>query len=105
MAVHLLKWIHFVNEQGLGELSFHYIRDKEKHEVDFLVCKNKKPWIAIECKKNADSNPTGIYYFSDRLNIPHSFVLSLEPIPTVRKTQDTREIIRMSASEFLSHLI
>ena len=36
IAAHLHKAIHFWNDTGQGEFSLHYLRDKDKHEVDFF---------------------------------------------------------------------
>src|SRR3989338_965038 len=36
VACHLLKAVHFWTDHGLGLYDLHYIRDKEKREVDFL---------------------------------------------------------------------
>ena len=103
--MHLFKWVNFANELGLDNLSLHYVRDKEDHEVDFLICRKRKPWIAVECKKKADSNPASIYYFSEKLGITKSFVLSLERIPFDSRIIDGRQIVRMSAADFLAGLV
>lgn len=105
VGAHLLKFVDFVNQLGLDELSLHFAKDKEGHEVDFLICRKRKPWIAIECKANANANPSGIYYFSERFDIPHSFVLSLDPIQIERRRIGKRMITRAAAADFLSRLI
>lgn len=50
IASHLLKSVHYWTDAGLGEFNLHFIRDKEKREVDFLVTENNKPFMLIECK-------------------------------------------------------
>lgn len=58
-------WEHFVlNELNtfLEHNSFiHYWRDKQKHELDFIITKRGKAPIALECKWRADSADMGIF--------------------------------------------
>ncbi len=49
-------WEHFVLNEIQGHLQFrdiHYWRDKQKHEIDFILTPRGKPPIAIECKWKA----------------------------------------------------
>lgn len=64
IASHLLKAVHFWTDRGLGEYKLHFLRDKEKREVDFLISKNQKPWILIEVKTsdNAGISKSLIHY-------------------------------------------
>jgi predicted AAA+ superfamily ATPase len=50
IACQLLKSCHFWTDTGEGDFQLYYLRNKEKQEIDFLIVKNKKPWIAIESK-------------------------------------------------------
>ena len=50
VASHLLKATHFWTDIGLSEYKLHFVRDKEKREVDFLVTKDQTPWLLIEVK-------------------------------------------------------
>lgn len=50
IASHLYKAIHFWNDIGIGDFSLHFLRDKDKKEVDFLISKNQKAWALIEVK-------------------------------------------------------
>jgi len=43
IASHLLKATHCWTDQGLGDYRLHFLRDKEKREVDFLVSKDNHP--------------------------------------------------------------
>jgi hypothetical protein len=57
IAGHLQKAIHFWTDSGIGLFELNYVRDKEKHEVDFLISRDKKPWMLIECKRS-DTTPS-----------------------------------------------
>ena len=52
VASHLLKFCHFWTDNGYDDFELFYLRNKEKEEIDFLICKNKKPWLPIEVKLN-----------------------------------------------------
>jgi hypothetical protein len=73
MASHLLKWCHFCQDWGYQPLALHFVRDKEKREVDFLITKEKKPWLLIEAKLgDATPNPA-VHYFANKLSVQHKF--------------------------------
>lgn len=50
VALSIYKEITYRNEVLGEQYSLHYLRIKTKAEVDFLICKDGKPIIMIECK-------------------------------------------------------
>ena len=74
LACHLNKAVDFWNDIGLGSYELYYLRDKEQHEVDFLIVKNKKPWIMIDIKSSerAQLNPS-LLRFHEQLKVPYVF--------------------------------
>lgn len=50
VASHLLKTCHYWTDTGEGLFELFYLRNKEKKEIDFLITKNKIPWLPVECK-------------------------------------------------------
>ena len=59
VACHLLKAVETWTDMGLGEYSLHYIRDKNKNEIDFLVARDGEPWFIAEAKTSDTSvSPT-----------------------------------------------
>jgi len=50
VASALLKAVHLWTDHGLGEFGLHFLRDKEKREVDFLVSRDGRPWLLVEAK-------------------------------------------------------
>ena len=75
MANQLLKWCHFSQDWGFSPLDLHFVRDKEKREVDFLITKQKKPWILIETKLKSTNVGPSIHYFADNLQVKHKFLV------------------------------
>ena len=79
IASHLLKAVHMWTDLGMGQYDLHFLRDKDKQEVDFLVTKNRKPWIMIEVKTSMnDSLSSNLDKFSKQLKPKHIFQVSIE---------------------------
>ncbi|MBI2605329.1 MAG: ATP-binding protein [Deltaproteobacteria bacterium] len=57
VASHLLKSAHLWTDVGYGEFELHYLRNKEKAEIDFVLACERKPVVAVECKLS-DSMPS-----------------------------------------------
>lgn len=79
IASHLYKAVHFWTDTGLGDYALHYVRDKEKREVDFLVTKDAKPWLLVEVKKSpATALSASLKHFSKAMAVPHAFQVAVE---------------------------
>lgn len=63
IAVHLLKWVQFLQDTEARDIELRYYRDVDNREVDFVICEESKPTIAIECKWNDGSVGKGLKYF------------------------------------------
>lgn len=50
VALHLLKWVHFLQDSEGSNVNLCYFRDIDRREVDFIVTEKAEPIIAIECK-------------------------------------------------------
>ena len=75
MASHLLKAVHFWNDTGKGTFNLHYLRDKQKREVDFLVLRDGKPFILTECKVSEKAFPQNLSYFDNIIKPQHCFLV------------------------------
>lgn len=105
VAVHLLKYVNYINDTGLGNLSLHYVRDKEKREVDFLICKDRRPEILIECKLKNQNIHDALIHYAGVLRPNRAIQLTAEdfsPLST-RKNSGIIEII--PAAAFLAELV
>lgn len=106
VACHLLKAIHFWNDLGFGNFELFFIRDKEKNEVDFLVTKEKLPWILIEVKKSDNQGISkNLFSFQEKTQATHAFqvVLDLE-FEDIDCFSYSKPVI-VSLKTFLSQLI
>ncbi len=57
VAHHLLKACHYWTDTGEGDFQLCYLRDKERHEIDFLILRDGKPWLPVEAKLS-DTKPS-----------------------------------------------
>lgn len=63
VACALLKRLHFLEDTAGEKCTLHYLRDKEKREVDFLTVRDGKPEWLIETKLT-DTDISQLKYFS-----------------------------------------
>ncbi len=75
-----------------------FIRDKDKHETDFVIIKDRKPWALVEVKYS-DSSVDGHHAVNAQAlgGIPVVQVCYQEGIAS----QEKKNIFRISASKFL----
>lgn len=106
VASHLLKAIHWWEDTGFGQFGLHYLRTKDKREVDFLVTKNDKPWFMVEVKTSATKRTsTSLDYFHQRIGTEHAFQLSFAKPSDRNDCFDITHPVTVSASTFLSQLV
>lgn len=77
VALHLLKWVHFLQDIEGRELELRYFRDIDGREVDFIVTDKLKPILAIECKSTDTTISAGLKYFQAKFPECKSVQISL----------------------------
>jgi predicted AAA+ superfamily ATPase len=104
IASHLLKYCDYLHDVGCGDFGLRYIRNKEKKEIDFLLIKNRKPWIPVEVKLNDDEPSSNWSAFM-------AYLKCTKAIQVTRKSgvfkiikQDGYELLIVSADKFLLYL-
>ncbi|MBI4179820.1 ATP-binding protein [bacterium] len=102
VALHLHKACDAWTDLGFGECALHYVRDKEKREADFLVVKDKKPWLLIETKQSSSSPAPALKYFRERLKAPHAYQLVRDAPPAFLAKRHGVTVV--SAARFLARL-
>jgi uncharacterized protein len=105
VACHLHKACHYWTDQGLGNFGLHFLRDKEKREVDFLVSKNDQPWFLVEVKQANSSINKNLAYFQKQIKAKHAFQLIIDAdfIDIDCFTYDYP--VKVPAKTFLSQLV
>lgn len=106
VAVHLLKAVHFWTDCGLGEFELYFLRDKDKREVDFLVTKERKPWMLIEVKNSSkDSLSPSLKYFQEEIRPEYAFQIAFDLDYIDFDFRELKKPKIIPASTFLSQLI
>ncbi|UCH95136.1 MAG: ATP-binding protein [Candidatus Aminicenantes bacterium] len=80
VAIELKRLIFYWNELGAGRFSLHYIRNKDKLEVDFLVTEKNEPLLLIEAKASQETPSRNLYYFQQVLDVPAVQLVNKEGI-------------------------
>lgn len=79
VAVHLQKAVNYWTDRGFGEFDLHFIRDKEKREVDFVISKNKKAWFLVEVKSSVHNKLSkNLIHFQKATQASHAFQLAFD---------------------------
>lgn len=73
VALHLLKLVDAWNDAGHGDFALHYVRDKERREVDFLITDRRKPFWLVEAKLADEDISPSLRYFHERLGTRKAF--------------------------------
>ena len=73
VACALLRELHFIEDTTGNQVNLQYIRDKEKHEVDFLNLINNKPLSMVEVKMSEDKFSPSLFRFHQYLKCSKPF--------------------------------
>jgi len=75
VALHLLKATRLWKAMGDGDAGLHYLRDKEKREVDFVLTEKGKPFCLVECKAREEALSPHLVHFQKKLAVPFAIQL------------------------------
>lgn len=101
VASHLLKACHYWTDSGEGAFDLFYLKDKQKHEIDFLITKNKQPFLPIECKLNATNISSNFHSFNKHLKLRNIVqIVNKSNIKSVKNIDECRYVV-ISADQFL----
>ena len=103
VALELLRAIHSWNERGYGRFTLHYIRNKEKEEVDFLIANDNNPVLLVETKLSEGTPARSLVNFQNILNIPAVQLLNKEGVFKYIKNNKNKILI-ITAHRWLSSL-
>lgn len=105
VAGHLLKACHYWTDSGKGLFELRYLRNKEGHEIDFLITRDRKPWLPVEVKLSDTLLSDSWRVFLPQIKCKVALQLVATPkINTVTRQGDTM-IYTLSASSALSVLV
>jgi hypothetical protein len=105
LALHLLRTVHWAADVEGEKLQLRYFRHRNGLEVDFVVLRGRRPWLAVEATLS-DSAPTrGLRYFIERSRPEVAFQVVLRDaherrLPDIGPTR----VEVVSAARFLANL-
>ncbi len=70
VALELWRAVTSWNDMGYGSFSLHFIKNKEQQEVDFLIAKDRKPFLLVEAKLSDMEASPALKKFQRALNVP-----------------------------------
>ncbi|MBN1962068.1 MAG: ATP-binding protein [Deltaproteobacteria bacterium] len=105
IATHLWRAIDWAADVEGERLQLRYFRHREGHEVDFVLLKEHKPWIAIKAKLSDCELAPSLRYFVERVQPNYAFQVVLNAKNERRLPDIGRTKVRIvSATRFLANL-
>lgn len=105
IAFHLLKYCNLITDLGYGDLNLRYLRNKEQKEIDFLILKDKKPWLPIKIKLTDETPSKNWSYFLTRLPCTCGIQVVMKPGVFKIVYIEGKKVLIISASDLLNYLV
>lgn len=70
VALELARAVSCWNAMGEGTFSLHFVRNKEKQEVDFLITDDREPFLLVEAKLGAEEPARSLLAIQRALPVP-----------------------------------
>ncbi len=103
VAMELYRAVTLWNDMGYGDFSLHFIKNKEKQEVDFLLANSREPFLLIEAKMTDEQPSKSLQIFQSALNVP-AVQLTNEGDSYRLVSNDKNKILIAPAYQWLSQL-
>jgi predicted AAA+ superfamily ATPase len=104
VALHLLKATRLWKATGEADAGLHYLRDKEKREVDFVLTEKGKPFCLVECNAREEEISPHLVYFQKKLAVPFAIQLVHKSGVCKKLRKETLTQWVISADRWLSAL-
>jgi predicted AAA+ superfamily ATPase len=105
VASHLLKYCDFLTDTGVGNFELRYLKNKEKYEIDFLILRDKKVFLAIEAKYGDEQPSLSWAKFLGRIDCHYGVQLVMKPNVFKIHEYSGYKILVISAASFLQYLV
>jgi len=106
IASHLLKATQWWTDIGLGSYQLYFIRDKERREVDFLLTRDKQPWLLVEVKSSGKTKLSPhLARFQEKTGAPHALQVAIDHEYVEGDCFSLRHPAIVPAKTFLSQLV
>ena len=105
VALHLLRLAHWAADVEGERVELRYFRTRMGHEVDFVLLRGGRPWIAVEAKLAEQPLDPGLRYLLERVAVPFAFQVHLRGGRERRAADVGKSKVRhVSAARFLASL-
>ena len=105
VASHLLKFCHFWTDNGYDVFELYCLRNKDKEEIDFLICKNEKPWLPVEVKLNDVTPSVNWKKFINQISCNCGIQIVQRPNYWKCHEYGKKKVLVASAADILSYLV
>lgn len=102
VACHLLKWVDYKNDTEGEDYELRYFRDIDCREVDFVITKDGKIEMAVECKYDSKNITGHLKYLKSKFPSIKAVHLCLEEVDRYVSKEGIQV---MTAHEFLGGLV
>ena len=104
VAASLLRAVQLWFDRFGERMSLFYVRTHDGAEVDFLICRNRVPWLLIESKEGKPEPTHAVYRFARELGVPAVVVTKESGIFRKIPTGEGQRIYALSWSKLGSLL-
>lgn len=105
VAVHLICFVHWQEDVEGEKWELRTFRDKQGHEVDFILLRKGQPFCAIEVKSSDRPLDPNLQYLLQRVKIPYAFQISLGDKDFMPAPINSCKIRIMPAYRFLAQWV
>ncbi len=103
VAVELIRAVSHWNDLGKGRFSLHFIRDKEKREVDFLIANKNIPMLLVEVNFSDIHVASSLVAFQSIFSVPAVQLVNEKGVHRIIKN-GSQKILIITAADWLSLL-
>lgn len=103
VALELLRLISGLNDRGYGTFDLNYLQTRDNEEVDFIILKNRKPFLLIETKLSDDSASRHLIKFQKIFNVPAIQLVQKANLFKIISNEKNK-ILLVSATHWLQNL-
>lgn len=105
IAMHLLRMVDWAADVEGEKIGLRFFRHRDGQEVDFVMLRDGKPWLAIEAKIGDSEFAPGLRYFAERIQPAFAFQVVLQGAKERRLPDIGRTHARvLAADRFLANL-
>ena len=100
VACALLKQCHWLTDRTGTRTQLHYFRDRDGHEVDFVVVRDRRILLCVEVKESDDAPTLGLRYANVKIKPAHS----VQVVRNLVRERESGGIRVVPAGEWLAGL-